>query len=98
MITGGSTGVYDIEDLVEVLRRENAINIFVCTVSPKLKYVDYICIVSGRSFRHMLALAQFVRRVYKKKRYSSDIIPRIEGENSKEWIAMDLGNYFYYAN
>lgn len=86
--------MYDIEDLVEVLRRENALNIFVVTVPPGLKYVDYICIVSGRSYRHMLAIAQFVRRLYKKKRNSSDIIPKIEGENSKEWIAMDLGLYF----
>lgn len=61
------------------------------TVPPKLKYVDYICIVSGRSYRHMLAIAQFIRRLYKKKRNSSDTIPKIEGENSQEWIAMDLG-------
>lgn len=62
------------------------------SVPPSLKYVDYICVVSGRSFRHMLAIAQFVRRMFKKKRNSSDIIPKIEGENSREWIALDLGN------
>lgn len=83
--------MYDIEDLVDVLKRENAVDIFVVAIPPSYKYVDYICVVSGKSQRHLLAIAQFVRRVYKKKRNSTDIIPKIEGENSKEWIAMDLG-------
>lgn len=78
---------------MDVLKRENAIDIFVVSIPAQYKYVDYICVVSGRSYRHMIALAQFVRRIYKKKRNSTDIIPKIEGENSKEWIAMDLGIY-----
>ncbi|KAK9754699.1 hypothetical protein QE152_g1037 [Popillia japonica] len=40
----------------------------------------------------MQAIAEFVRKVYKRKCHSNDIIPRIEGENSKEWVALDLGN------
>jgi ribosome silencing factor RsfS/YbeB/iojap len=54
--------------------------------------VDFMCIVSGRSHRHMLAMAEFVRKVFKLKRASSDILPKIEGEKSKEWMAIDLGN------
>ncbi|XP_054284285.1 uncharacterized protein LOC129001121 isoform X2 [Macrosteles quadrilineatus] len=45
-----------------------------------------------RSRRHMTAIAQIVRRMFKKKRNESDIIPRIEGEGSSTWIALDLGN------
>lgn len=85
------TGVYEIEDLVDVLKRENSLNIFVATVPPEVRYVDYICVVSGRSYRHMLAIAQIVRKVYKIKCNQRDIIPKIEGETSKEWLAMDLG-------
>nr|CAI5865958.1 unnamed protein product [Callosobruchus analis] len=88
----GVTGVYDIEDLVEVLKRENAIDIFVAKVPDEIKYVNYICIVTGKSQRHMQALVQFVRRVYKQKRHESDLVPRAEGEMSKDWIAIDLGN------
>lgn len=40
----------------------------------------------------MEAMAEFVRKMYKIKRASGDIIPKIEGKNSGEWIAMDLGN------
>lgn len=88
----GTHGVYDIEDLVEVLRLENAEDIFVCSVPAEYKYVDYMVVVTGRSYRHMLATAEFVRRVFKKKRYPEENLPKIEGEKSRDWIAMDLGN------
>lgn len=84
-------GVFEIEDLVDVLRRENAEDIFVCTVPKNLKYVDYMCVVTGRSHRHRTALAQFVRKLFKIKRHRGDVLPKIEGERSKMWMAMDLG-------
>lgn len=89
----GRTGVYDIEDLVTVLRLNNAENVFVCTVAEEIKYVDFICVVTGMSYRHMRGIAEFVRKVYKLKRNpSSDLIPKIEGENCRDWMALDLGN------
>lgn len=89
---GGVNGVYEIEDLVEALEKENSQDIFVAGVPVDLEYVDFICIVTGKSHRHMQAIAEFVRKVYKRKCHSNDIIPRIEGENSKEWVALDLGS------
>ncbi|KAF5277701.1 hypothetical protein FQR65_LT03681 [Abscondita terminalis] len=88
----GKTGVFDIEDLVEVLKRENADDIFVSAMPTTYNYVDYICIASGRSQKHLNAIVQFVRRVYKQKRHSDDEIPKLEGKNSKDWLALDLGN------
>lgn len=88
----GKTGVYEIEDLVTVLRLNNAENIFVCSVDKEIKYVDFICVVTGMSFRHMRGIAEFVRKIYKMKRHPTDIIPKIEGENSRDWMALDLGN------
>ncbi|XP_053602984.1 uncharacterized protein LOC128670964 [Plodia interpunctella] len=88
----GKLGVFDIEDLVDLLHRENSKDVFVATVPREIHYVDYICVVSGRSKRHIQALAEFVKKVYKKKRYQSDLIPRIEGKDSDEWVALDLGN------
>ncbi|KOB68044.1 Uncharacterized protein OBRU01_15943 [Operophtera brumata] len=88
----GKTGVFEIEDLVELLQRENSKDIFVASVPENIRYVDYICIVSARSKRHIHALAEFVRKVYKKKCNESDPIPRIEGKDSDEWMALDLGN------
>ncbi|XP_026487578.1 uncharacterized protein LOC113394475 [Vanessa tameamea] len=88
----GKNGVYEIEDLVELLQRENSKDIFVATVPKEINYVDYICVVSARSKRHILALAEFVRKVYKKKCHKNDYIPKIEGKDSEEWMAIDLGN------
>lgn len=90
-ILDGITGVYDIEELVALLERDKANNIFVAKVSKKYAYVDYIVVVTGRSQKHMNALATFVRKVYKLKRYPSDLIPKIEGQKSHDWIALDLG-------
>lgn len=95
-ILGGKHGVIDIEDLVEVLKRENSENIFVAKVPREIKYVDYICIVSGKSQRHMQAIAQFVRKVYKQKRHKNEIVPKLEGESSKDWMALDLGKVYQY--
>ncbi|KAK5646757.1 hypothetical protein RI129_005221 [Pyrocoelia pectoralis] len=88
----GKTGVFEIEDLVNALKRENADSVFVATVSPQYNYVDYICVVNGRSHKHMIAIAQFIRRLFKQKRHTDDIIPKIEGESSNDWLAIDLGN------
>ena len=86
------TGVIEIDELVNVLKMDNAENVFVCRMPKDMKYVDYMCICTGRSRRHMIALAEFVRLVFKKKRNRKDVIPKIEGANSEDWIAMDLGN------
>ncbi|XP_054734301.1 mitochondrial assembly of ribosomal large subunit protein 1 [Anastrepha obliqua] len=88
----GKHGVFDVEDLVDVLRKESAEDIFVCTVPKDLKYVDYMVVCNGRSYRHMLAIAEFVRRIYKVKRHKGEVMPKIEGEKSRQWMALDLGN------
>lgn len=89
---GGVTGVFDIKDLVLLLEQDKAKNIFVASVPKEYAYVDYIVVVTGKSQKHMSALATFVRKVYKLKKYQTDQIPKIEGEQSKDWIAIDLGN------
>lgn len=78
--------------MIAILRRDNAENIFVCTIPKELKYVDYMVVVTARSHRHMKATAEFVRKMFKTKRGKGEKIPKIEGKNSDEWLAMDLGN------
>ncbi|KAK0085186.1 hypothetical protein PV326_006002 [Microctonus aethiopoides] len=88
----GVRGVFDIEDLIEILKKDKAQNIFVATVPSELSYVDYIVIVTAKSSRHMSALATYIRKAYKLKRYPEELLPKIEGKNSKDWMAIDLGN------
>lgn len=83
--------MFEIEDLVDLLKRDRAEDIFVAALPPHANYVDFIVVVTGRSRKHMSGLADIVRRVFKKKRLPSDVIPRIEGEKSSDWMALDLG-------
>lgn len=85
--------MYDVEDLVDVLNKQRAVDLCVISIPPEHRYVDFIVIVTGKSYKHMLSMATFVRRVFKKK-YDperGDKPPRIEGEESDDWIALDLG-------
>lgn len=88
---GGTTGVYEIEDLVTVLQLNKARQIFVATVPKEYAYVDYIVVITCISAKHMSALATFVRKVFKLKRHETDQIPKIEGKLANDWIAVDLG-------
>uniref|UniRef100_A0A336MYU8 Mitochondrial assembly of ribosomal large subunit protein 1 n=1 Tax=Culicoides sonorensis TaxID=179676 RepID=A0A336MYU8_CULSO len=88
----GLTGVFEIEEIVKILRKENGIDICVCKVPSELKYVDYIGVVTGRSHRHMIGMAEYIRRIFKLKRHKGDVLPRIEGANGRDWMAIDLGN------
>ncbi|XP_012286085.1 uncharacterized protein LOC105702806 [Orussus abietinus] len=88
----GTNGVFEIEHLIDVLKKDKAVDIFVATVPKEYAYVDYIVVVTGKSQKHMIALAQFVRKIYKIKREKGDRIPKIEGKKSQEWLALDLGN------
>ena len=88
----GHTGVFDVQELVEVLREEGLRDICVLRMPEEHAYVGHMVVVTARSHQHMLATAQFIRKLYKRKRLPSDPVPRIEGQSSKEWIAMDLVN------
>lgn len=81
--------------MVDVLRCENAQDIVVISVPKEIKYIDFICIVTGKSQKHIEAIAQFVRRVYKQKMYKTDTIPKSEGANCRDWMALDLGKIFF---
>jgi len=88
----GQTGVFDIEDLVDILRAEKLQNIAVVAVPKELQYVDYMVITTGKSPRQMTAVAGFIRKIFKNRRSASERIPNVEGKDNKDWIALDLGN------
>lgn len=87
----GSTGVFDVEDLVDILRLENLQDVAVIRVPKEAAYVDHMVVATAKSARQMLASAEFVRRVFK-KRSPGETPPVVEGRDSRDWIAMDLGN------
>ncbi|XP_055347426.1 uncharacterized protein LOC129594680 [Paramacrobiotus metropolitanus] len=91
----GVTGVLDIEDLIHVLRLENAQNICTIKIPPEIMYADYLVVCTGTSKRQLLAMAEFVRKYYKAKKLPED--PFLENslgikDWNTSWIALDLGN------
>lgn len=53
----GITGVFDIEEFVEIVTKQKLDKIVVIAVPPQLNYVDYMVITTGRSPKQMTAAA-----------------------------------------
>lgn len=90
----GVSGVFDIGELVDVLRRENCFDIIALTVPKHINYVDFIVVASCRSSKHVVAVAEFTRKLFKQKMDPKcDKSPNLEGcKKMGNWIALDLGN------
>lgn len=87
----GVTGVFDVEELVDLLKEDNAKDVAVIRIPKQMKYVDYMVIASCKSERHLNSMAQLVRQIYKKKKHASDRHCILEGKNTG-WAAIDMGN------
>ncbi|XP_057373532.1 uncharacterized protein LOC130694466 [Daphnia carinata] len=88
----GTTGIFDIEEFVEILNQQKLQDIVVIAVPSQLSYVDYMVITTGKSPKQMTAVAEFLRKLSKRRCLTTDLLPVIEGKNNKDWIALDLGN------
>ena len=92
-VVGGSRGVFDIDDLVTVLRSENAKDICVIALPDHLRLADYMVIVSGISFRHCRAITSTIQWIVSSLlRYSSPSSCKttpVKGQRSK------IVNYYY---
>lgn len=87
----GKTGVFDIEELVKVVRAANARDVVTITIPGEFNFADYMVIATAKSQRHMAAIAADVKWIYKRKKSKDDKQCKLEGEKT-DWYAMDLGN------
>ncbi|KAL8596745.1 hypothetical protein ACOMHN_046362 [Nucella lapillus] len=92
MMTGGRQGVFDVEEVVAVLDDENGVDIQVIDIPPEARFVAHMVVVSGKSLRHMRAMAAAVEWLHKRKKEKRDRHCKLEGRDCNDWIAMDLGN------
>ncbi|XP_064466238.1 uncharacterized protein LOC135377619 [Ornithodoros turicata] len=91
-LTRGVTGVFDLDELIDVLRSEKLSDIAVVTVPKDKVYCDYIVVASAISRRQSKAVSEFLKKLYKRKRGDSDPALFIEGEDCPNWKALDMGN------
>lgn len=72
---------------LNVLEDQKAINIKIIDLSGRTDITDYVIIATGTSNRHLSAMCDKVRRAVKK---SKNPILGIDGEETGDWIVMDL--------
>lgn len=63
ILTGGKTGVYELEELLTVLREENAQDICVINIPPEVNLTEHMVIVSAISLRHLRAIMSTVNNI-----------------------------------
>lgn len=96
----GINGVFDTEELVELLKLENCIDICVIDIPSYINYhVPQIVIATCKSKRTLHIVGTYVRKVYKIKRSNTDKprkneqVPKVHGLKEKSgWLTMDMGN------
>ncbi|XP_034257706.1 mitochondrial assembly of ribosomal large subunit protein 1 [Pantherophis guttatus] len=86
------SSVFNIDDMVSLIRQENAKDICVINLPPEIKYSNYFIICSGTSARHIHAMAQYLVKTYKHMKNDTDPPIVIEGKETDDWLCIDFGN------
>lgn len=88
----GKSGVFDVHELVELLRSERALDI-VCIRMPAMAAIaDHLIICTAFNARHSVAVVAAVRRYYWLKRHNDDMEIVRTVDTDKRWHAIDVGN------
>ncbi len=68
---------------------KKAIGIEILDVSGKIDYADFLVIMTGRSDRHVQAIASGLEEAMKKKKFAP---LSVEGREQANWVLMDYGD------
>ncbi|OQR75262.1 hypothetical protein BIW11_03285 [Tropilaelaps mercedesae] len=88
----GEDGVFDVDELVTLLREERMLDVVVIETPPKLPYADYLIICTAISVRQAKAITQHLKKMFKRKKNLSDPPIKIEGLDCDEWKVLDMEN------
>ena len=90
----GERGVFELHEIVELLRNEKVSDLAVISIPAERQYADYMIVGTASSERHIRTVCSLIVSVFKQKMWLSDPVPRIEGMQDKNsgWNAMDMGN------
>ncbi|CAG2164343.1 unnamed protein product [Oppiella nova] len=88
----GVNGVFDIHQLVDLLRSENLRDIAVIEVPEELNYCQHLVLVTAKSQRQINAFMEYFNKVYKMKKHRKDPFLDIGGNDAIDWKVVDMKN------
>lgn len=86
----GVTGVFDIENIVDVLRSEKMNDICVISIPAEYQYCDYLVLATARSPKHLTAVIAYVRKLYKLIKNPSDPHLKATIDDESNWRIIDM--------
>jgi len=82
----------ELDEVMEVLKQENATEIFVIDVSQKCSWTNYLITALGQSGRHSKAVCDALEEKFGHRvRSQSDLTGRVEPGGECEWVVYDAG-------
>ncbi|CAM4815721.1 unnamed protein product [Rotaria magnacalcarata] len=90
-IKRGENGVFDLDDIVQLLRDERMKDICVIEIPPEQQYARYLILATAFSGRHLTSTSEYVNKLYKAKKKSSDPYLSSNCRDGSRWHAMDMG-------
>ncbi|CAF1144100.1 unnamed protein product [Rotaria sordida] len=85
-------GVFDLDDIVQILRDEHMKDICVIEISPEQQYARYLILATAFSARHLKSTSDYINKLYKAKKKPSDPYLSNECRDGTRWHAMDMGH------
>jgi ribosome silencing factor RsfS/YbeB/iojap len=81
-------------DIVNILKEEKAMNMFVMDVSQKCNFAKYMVTLEGRSGKHMRGIAERIIEEVKRRQRNLDpgALIDIEGKDNNDWMVVDCGD------
>ncbi|CAF0901372.1 unnamed protein product [Adineta steineri] len=91
-INRGKKGVFDLEDILQILRDERMRDICVIEIPPEQQYAHYLIIATAFSARHLKNTSEYINKLYKAKKKSNDPYLSSDCRDGTRWHAMDMGH------
>ena len=80
----------ELSDFIQSILDENsAQDVIEIDIRGKSSIADYLLVASGRSNRHVSALADYVQRALKERGFK-DLV--VEGQSASDWVLIDAGD------
>lgn len=91
-MTPGTKGVFDLNEIVEILRKEKARDVCSIEMPSEMSYADHLVVCTPMGSRHSNAICEKIYQLYKRKRSKNDRRTLNRAEKNTDWAVMDLGN------